>query len=37
MIRNVGAAPGDFRDWETIAAWATEIAAALKDGGHVLD
>lgn len=31
MIKNVKAPLGDFRDWEAIIAWATAIAAALKE------
>lgn len=27
---------GDFRDWDSIAAWATTIADALKDAEHSL-
>jgi len=30
-IKKVKAPLGDFRDWDTIAAWAAEIAEALKD------
>jgi menaquinone-dependent protoporphyrinogen oxidase len=30
MIKNVESPVGDFRDWEAITAWATEIAKALK-------
>ena len=29
-LKNVKAPTGDFRDWESIAKWATAIAAALK-------
>ena len=29
MIKNVGAPAGDFRDWDTITAWATAIANEL--------
>jgi len=31
MIKNVKAPVGDFRDWEAIASWATDIAAVLKE------
>jgi menaquinone-dependent protoporphyrinogen oxidase len=31
MIKNVKAPVGDFRDWETITAWAAAIAGALKE------
>jgi menaquinone-dependent protoporphyrinogen oxidase len=31
MLKNVKAPAGDFRDWETITAWATAIADALKE------
>ena len=30
MIKNVESPVGDFRDWEAITAWATEIAQVLK-------
>lgn len=30
MINNVGAAFGDFRDWEAITAWANAIAEEIK-------
>jgi len=30
MMKNVKATPGDFRDWDAIAAWAKSIAAKLK-------
>ena len=30
MLKNVGAPLGDFRDWEAITAWATQIADALN-------
>jgi len=30
LLKNVKAPAGDFRNWETIAAWATNIANALK-------
>jgi len=33
MIKKVKAPPGDFRDWDAITAWATAIAAALKEAG----
>jgi menaquinone-dependent protoporphyrinogen oxidase len=33
MIKNVKAPSGDFRDWDAITAWATSIAAALKEAG----
>jgi menaquinone-dependent protoporphyrinogen oxidase len=29
MLKNVKAPAGDFRDWETITAWAADIAAVL--------
>jgi menaquinone-dependent protoporphyrinogen oxidase len=29
VVRVVGAAEGDYRDWDEIRAWATEIATAL--------
>ena len=31
MIKKVNALPGDFRDWETITAWAAAIANVLKE------
>jgi menaquinone-dependent protoporphyrinogen oxidase len=31
MLKNVGAPLGDFRDWEAITAWATQIADTLKE------
>jgi menaquinone-dependent protoporphyrinogen oxidase len=31
MLKNVKAPVGDYRDWEAITAWATAIAAELKD------
>jgi menaquinone-dependent protoporphyrinogen oxidase len=31
MLKNVGAPLGDFRDWDAITAWATQIADALKE------
>jgi ribosomal protein S18 acetylase RimI-like enzyme len=33
MIKNVKAPLGDFRDWDAITAWATNIADALKGAG----
>lgn len=30
MIQNVKAPVGDFRDWEAITSWATDIADVLK-------
>jgi menaquinone-dependent protoporphyrinogen oxidase len=30
MIGKIGAALGDFRDWQAINGWAEEIATALK-------
>ncbi len=33
MSKKVKAPPGDFRDWDAITAWATAIAAALKEAG----
>jgi menaquinone-dependent protoporphyrinogen oxidase len=30
MIKKVKAPIGDFRDWNAVAAWASDIAAALK-------
>lgn len=32
MLKNVKAPAGDFRDWDAITAWATAIAAELKEG-----
>lgn len=32
MIKKVKAPVGDFRDWETITAWATAIASELQAG-----
>ena len=29
MVKNVKSSAGDFRDWEAITSWATEIADAL--------
>ncbi|MBN1220058.1 MAG: flavodoxin domain-containing protein [Anaerolineae bacterium] len=34
IIKNVKAPVGDFRDWEAITAWATTIAAALKEAAQ---
>jgi menaquinone-dependent protoporphyrinogen oxidase len=31
MLKNVKAPAGDFRDWEAITSWATDIAAVLKE------
>jgi menaquinone-dependent protoporphyrinogen oxidase len=31
MLKNVEAPIGDFRDWETITAWATAIADVLRE------
>jgi len=31
MFKNAEASVGDFRDWDAITAWATEIFAALKE------
>jgi menaquinone-dependent protoporphyrinogen oxidase len=31
MIKNVKAPVGDFRDWEAIISWATDIAAVVKE------
>jgi menaquinone-dependent protoporphyrinogen oxidase len=31
MLKNVKAPAGDFRDWNTIAAWATAIANVLQE------
>lgn len=31
VIKNVKAPLGDFRDWDSITAWAAEIAAVLKE------
>jgi len=33
MLKMVKAPTGDFRDWEAINAWATAIAAELKEAG----
>jgi menaquinone-dependent protoporphyrinogen oxidase len=33
MLKNVKAPVGDFRDWEAITSWATDIAAVLKEAG----
>jgi menaquinone-dependent protoporphyrinogen oxidase len=35
MIKNVKAPVGDFRDWDTITSWATDIAALLNEAGVV--
>lgn len=32
LLKNVKAPTGDFRDWDVIAAWAGDIAAALQAG-----
>jgi menaquinone-dependent protoporphyrinogen oxidase len=32
MFKNVKSPIGDFRDWNAITAWATGIAAALREG-----
>jgi menaquinone-dependent protoporphyrinogen oxidase len=32
LLKNVKAPTGDFRDWDAIAAWAGDIAAALREG-----
>ena len=32
VVRTVGAAEGDYRDWDAIRAWATDIAQALTSG-----
>lgn len=32
MFKNVKSPIGDFRDWDAITAWATGIAAALREG-----
>ena len=32
VVRAVGAAEGDYRDWSEIRAWATDIAQALTSG-----
>jgi menaquinone-dependent protoporphyrinogen oxidase len=31
MLKNVKAPLGDFRDWEAITSWATDIAGVLKE------
>jgi menaquinone-dependent protoporphyrinogen oxidase len=31
LVKAVKAPPGDFREWDAIAAWADEIAVALED------
>jgi menaquinone-dependent protoporphyrinogen oxidase len=33
MLKNVKAPVGDFRDWEAITSWATDIAAVLREAG----
>jgi len=33
IVKGIKAPVGDFRDWETITAWATAIAEALKTAG----
>jgi menaquinone-dependent protoporphyrinogen oxidase len=33
MLKMVKAPAGDFRDWDGITAWASEIAEAVKEGG----
>jgi len=33
MLNNTKSPIGDFRDWEAITSWATDIAAALKQVG----
>jgi menaquinone-dependent protoporphyrinogen oxidase len=33
IVKTVKAPLGDFRDWDTITAWATAIADALKEAG----
>jgi menaquinone-dependent protoporphyrinogen oxidase len=33
MINNVKSPVGDFRDWNAITKWATDIASALKKQG----
>lgn len=35
VIKNVKAPLGDFRDWDSITSWATEIAAALQEAWMV--
>ena len=34
IVKNVKAPMGDFRDWEAVSAWASAIAAALKEEGQ---
>jgi menaquinone-dependent protoporphyrinogen oxidase len=31
MLKNVKASIGDFRDWDAIASWATDVAAELQE------
>jgi menaquinone-dependent protoporphyrinogen oxidase len=31
MVKKVDSPIGDFRDWDAITSWATEIATAVKD------
>ena len=33
MLKKVKAPVGDFRNWEAITSWATDIAAVLKEAG----
>ena len=35
VLKNVKSPVGDYRDWDAITSWATEIAAALHEGGSV--
>jgi hypothetical protein len=37
MIKNVKAPLGDYRDWESITAWATAIAEALQESSTTSD
>ncbi|MFC2029187.1 flavodoxin domain-containing protein [Chloroflexota bacterium] len=32
VLKNVKSSVGDYRDWDAITSWATEIAAALQEG-----
>lgn len=32
IVRSLGAAIGDFRDWDAVARWAASIDAALREG-----
>jgi menaquinone-dependent protoporphyrinogen oxidase len=32
MLKNVKAPSGDFRDWDSITAWAKGVANAVKEG-----